>query len=284
MKIRRLTSCLMACVMLLVHFAGCKKTANSQPEDPSLPPAEEEPLPESPTLPPVEEEPLPETPPSPPVETPPVVEKALYVECTANSVNVRAGAGRGYASLGQVEKGTMYAVSEEKDGWYQITYKNKTGYISSAYTKTFALEKSENPVVEAVLAKGYLTLGVPYVYGAVRLHDGKGNFLAGFTALKFDCSSLTQYAFYYGAGVLLNTTTRTQIRQGKYVPPSDLSRGDCIYYTNETRYYLTGIERIGHVAIYLGKGYILHTASDYARIEKMSDLRWSYYIEARRFV
>ena len=57
-----------------------------------------------------------------------------------------------------------------------------------------------------------------------------------------------------------------------------------IYFTNEERQYKTGVERVGHVAIYLGDNYILHTASDYARIEKMSQKRWSYYIEARRFV
>ena len=46
----------------------------------------------------------------------------------------------------------------------------------------------------------------------------------------------------------------------------------------------TGIERVGHVAIYLGDNYILHTASDYARIEQISSLRWSYYIETRDFL
>jgi N-acetylmuramoyl-L-alanine amidase len=237
------------------------------------------------TPPMVETPPVVETPPTvePPQEKP-VVKKALYIRCTADDVNIRAGAGTNFSVLGQAEKGTMYAVNGEYDGWYKITYQNKTAYLSSKYTSTFSLPKSDNPYIEAVLEEGYLTLGIPYVYGAVRLHDGKGNMLSGFSAWKFDCSSLTQYAFYKGAGVLLNTTTRTQIKQGKYVKPSDLSRGDCIYYTNESRYHLTGIERVGHVAIYLGEGYILHTASDYARIEYMSSVRWSYYIEARRFI
>ena len=43
-----------------------------------------------------------------------------------------------------------------------------------------------------------------------------------------------------------------------------------------------GVERIGHVALYLGDNYILHTASDYAVIEQISSTRWGYYIEARR--
>ena len=137
--------------------------------------------------------------------------------------------------------------------------------------------------METVLNEGYKLIGVPYVYGAVRLHDGKGNLLSSFTAQKFDCSSLVQYVFYKGANTLLQVTTRTQVKQGTFVPKSELKRGDCIYFTNAERQHKTGVERGGHVAIYLGDNYILHTASDYARIEKMSSTRWGYYIEARRF-
>ena len=143
---------------------------------------------------------------------------------------------------------------------------------------------SDNEKIEEVISEGYKQIGVPYVYGAVRLHDGYGNKLKGFTKAKFDCSSLVQYVFHEGADVLLQTTTRTQVKQGKFVPRSELSRGDCIYFTNSIRQNNTGVERIGHVAIYLGGNYILHTATDYARIEQISSTRWSYYIETRRFV
>ena len=93
-----------------------------------------------------------------------------------------------------------------------------------------------------------------------------------------------QYMFYYGAGVNLELTTRTQVSQGTYVPRSELSRGDLIFFTNSTRYNKTGVERIGHVALYLGGNYILHTATDYAVIEEISAQRWSYYIETRRMI
>jgi cell wall-associated NlpC family hydrolase len=175
-------------------------------------------------------------------------------------------------------------VTGQAGGFYKTVYKHQTVYISAAYTYEFSLEKSPNEQVEQVIEQGYSLIGVPYVYGAVRLHDGYGNKLSSFNKNKFDCSSLTQFMFYYGAGVLLSTTTRTQVKQGEFVKKSELSRGDCIYYTNETRFHLSGTERIGHVAVYLGDGFILHTASDFARIEKMSSTRWSYYIEARRFL
>ncbi len=224
------------------------------------------------------------TPTPEPEPTPPKAQTASYIRCTGNNVNLRSGAGTGYAILGQAEEGTMYAVVGKSGSWYKVNYKNKTAYLYSEYAAVFTLEKSENAKIEKVIEEGYKLLGVPYVYGAVRLHDGKGNFLKGFSVNKFDCSSLVQYAFYKGANVLLDVTTRTQVVQGKSVKRSDLRRGDCIYFTNESRQYKTGIERIGHVAIYLGDNYILHTASDYARIEKMSSSRWKFYVESRRFI
>lgn len=216
-------------------------------------------------------------------ESPPATTQQ-YIRCTGNKVNIRSGAGTDFTVLGQAEEGTMYAITGKIGNWYQTYYRGKTAYIYMEYATVFTLPLSKSDKTEDVIEEAYKHIGVPYVYGAVRLHDGNGTFLKGFTAQKFDCSSLVQYVYYHGAGKLLNTTTRTQIKQGKYVHPDDLQRGDCIFFTNETRQHLTGIERVGHVAIYLGNNYILHTASDYARIEKISNARWNFYIEARRFL
>ena len=214
----------------------------------------------------------------------PVSSTMQYIRCTGDNVNLRAGAGTGYAVLGSAEKNTRYAIIGKTGEWYKTYYRGKTAYIHASYAAVFEIKKSTDSQVEKVLNEGYKHIGVPYVYGAVRIHGGNGKLLSGFTAQKFDCSSLVQYVFYKAANVKLQVTTRTQVTQGKYVPKSDLRRGDCIYFTNEQRQYNTGIERVGHVAIYLGDDYILHTASDYARIEKMSAGRWKFYIEARRFV
>lgn len=209
---------------------------------------------------------------------------AQYILCTGDNVNLRSGAGTNYTVLGNAEKGTVYAVIEKTGNWYKTYYRNKIAYIYASYANVFTLEKTKNDAVEDVVEEGYKLIGTPYVYGAVRLHDGKGRLLAGFSAQKFDCSSLVQYIFYHGADTMLNMNTRTQVKQGSFVKKSELKRGDCIFFTNEDRQYNTGIERVGHVALYLGNNYILHTASDYARIEKISAKRWSFYIEARRFV
>ena len=230
------------------------------------------------------EEPLP-----PQEETPILPEEARptlqeYIRCESNSVNIRSGAGTEFSVVGVAEKGTAYALVGKVGSWYKTYYRGKIAYLSSSYATLFTLGYVRDEQVENVLEEGYKHIGVPYVYGAVRLHDGNGNLLKGFTAQKFDCSSLVQYMFYKGAGKLLQVTTRTQVVQGKFVKKSDLQVGDCMYFTNASRKHLKGTERIGHVAVYLGNNYILHTASDYARIEEISPTRWGYYIEARRFV
>jgi cell wall-associated NlpC family hydrolase len=207
-----------------------------------------------------------------------------YVRCIGENVNIRAGAGTEYSVIGTAKKGTMYAIIGKIGSWYKTYYRNQVAYLSSSYFSVVRIEKSKNSKIEKVLDEGYKLIGVPYVYGAVRVHDGYGNLLKGFSTQKFDCSSLVQYVFYKGANKLLQVHTRTQVKQGTYVKPSELRRGDCIFFTNEDRQYNTGVEKIGHVAIYLGNDYILHTASDYARIEKMNAYRWNFYVEARRFI
>ncbi|MBO5334932.1 MAG: C40 family peptidase [Clostridia bacterium] len=277
-KTALLASFLAACSLLL--SVGCDKTPSNLPEngesietpdtgDSSTPETTPDSTPES-------------TP--PPESEPPKPTVKQYIRCTGSSVNLRSGAGTDFTVLGQAEQGTMYAITGKTGSWYQTYYRGKTAYIYAEYATVFTLPLSQNEKTEAVIEEAYKHIGVPYVYGAIRLHDGKGNFLKGFTTQKFDCSSLVQYVYYKAAGKLLNVTTRTQVTQGKYVAKKDLQRGDCIYFTNESRQHLSGIERVGHVAIYLGNDYILHTASDYARIEKMNKTRWSHYIEARRFV
>jgi cell wall-associated NlpC family hydrolase len=227
---------------------------------------------------------LPTTPPTATTPETPVKEKAQYIRITGDSVNVRSGAGTGYKVLTSSKQGTMYALIEKTGSWYKTYYRNQVAYINTSYAAVISLEKADTSKVEKVISEGYKLLGTPYVYGAIRLHDGKGNMLSNFSMHKFDCSSLIQYIFYQGAGKILDVTTRTQVKQGKYVKKSELQRGDCIFFTNEDRQYKTGIERVGHVALYLGDNYILHTASDYACIEKISAKRWSFYIEARRFL
>ena len=288
-----------ACFLLTLTFlaplatlTACETTQSALP--PATPIEPIEPIePVTPVI-PVAPAPTPETDngtnntptptPEPTPEPTPVVQYAQYIQCTGDSVNIRSGASTSYAVLGTAEQGTSYAVLEKSGNWYKTFYRGKTAYLYASYTALFTIEESKNDKIESVVSEGYKLIGVPYVYGAVRFHDGTGKLLSGFSAQKFDCSSLVQYIFYKGAGKILQVTTRTQVKQGTYVAKKDIRRGDLLFFTNETRQHLTGVERVGHVALYLGDNYILHTASDYARIEKISASRWKFYVEARRFL
>ena len=222
--------------------------------------------------------------PQPEPEPQPVEIKAQYVKITADSVNIRSGAGTNYSVLGSAEKNTLYAIIGKEGSWYKTYYKNKIAYVSDKYCKATEMAKSQKSAVEEVIQFGYQCLGEKYVYGAVRYIDANGNKIKGFTTSKFDCSSLMQYIFKCGANINLRENTRTQIYQGNAVKGSDLQRGDLLFFTNDARKYNTGVERVGHVALYLGNNYILHTASDYAKIETVSDKRWSYFIQAKRML
>lgn len=235
-----------------------------------------------------EEEP-PAEPSTPPAEEPEVSQeevapaKAEYLLVQASALNVRTGAGTSYTALGQAQKGTLLAYDGKTGSWYRTLYRNRGAYVSasSAHTVLVTMETGSEEV-ERVIEEGLKLLGTPYVYGATRLHDGTGKMLSGFTVTKFDCSSLMQYIFYQGAGTLLNGNSRSQSTQGVSVSKANIRRGDLLFFTNSSRVNNTGIERIGHVALYLGENYILHTSSDFAKIEQISAQRWSYFITARR--
>ncbi len=202
------------------------------------------------------------------------------------TVNVRKGPAFSYKSLGMLERNDLLVYLGTEGKWYKTEYKGINAYISAnaLHTELVTMEKSMINAVENVISIGYPLLGYPYVWGSERYHWGNGVLNSKFESGKFDCSALTQYIFYHGAKVLLGLTTREQVLQGEFVEKSKIQRGDLLFFTNSSRYYKSGIERVGHVAIYLGNNYILHTASDHAVIEPISSLRWTYYITARRFL
>lgn len=210
------------------------------------------------------------------------VDKVTYVRATAD-VNVRKGASTTYAIVGVIDEGDMLLYKGETDGWYETLYKGERAFVSSTYSEKYELDKGGDDI-ERVIELGCEKLGTPYVYGAIRLHDGNGNMYGTFNEEEFDCSSFMQYIFYYGAGIYLDVTTRTQVYQGALIEKQQSMRGDLIFFTNADRYDNEGIERVGHVALYLGDGYVLHTASDYAVIERLSDLRKSYYLCTKRII
>ncbi len=212
----------------------------------------------------------------------PAIKYDVMVMSNVNNLNVRSGKGSGYAALGSINAKDMLSYVATEGGWYKVRYKRGYGYVSASYTQLKYMQMSNNQAVEDVLHVAKGLMGYPYVWGAQRYHWGNGILNHNFVQGQFDCSSLVQYVFYIGAGVVLDVNTRTQVYQGRTV--SELARGDVMFFTNADRVGLSGLDRVGHVAIYLGDNYILHTASDYAVIEPISSLRWSYFIVGKRMI
>lgn len=315
MKLKRTGATALACLFMMLPAAAChngdgEDTAQREeepiteqlPETPlppeeapavTEPPAETEPIePVEPIEPiepqePSETEPeIPATKPTEPIVTEvPKTKTSEYLLIQTNGLNIRSGAGTSFSSLGTADKGSLMILSGRKGEWYQTRYKDRTAYVSAKYVTVYSVDVTDTKdEIESVIKRGFDFLGVKYVLGATRCHDGKGNKISGFTTTAFDCSSYMQYIFLYGAGKILDVTTRTQVLQGKSVPVDELRRGDLLFFTNASRVNKTGIERVGHVALYLGDNYILHTSSDYARAEQITPARWNYYLTARRMI
>lgn len=208
---------------------------------------------------------------------------AYYVRAVTNSLNVRSSPSAGASSLGTLDKGDMVLSLGLEGEWYKTKYKERVAYVSAKYCELVRTPVADEKI-ENALRFGSSLLGYPYVYGSQRYHWGNGQKNPAFINGEFDCSAFVQYIYYISQGVILDVTTRSQAVQGAAVLKDEIKRGDLLFFTNSSRFHLSGIERIGHVAIYLGDNYILHTASDHAVIEPISNTRWNNYICARRVV
>lgn len=98
-----------------------------------------------------------------------------------------------------------------------------------------------------IVSTGLSFLGTPYDFNA------KPN-----QTETFDCSSFTQYVFKVN-GIRLPRNSRQQFQMGTFIPLDQIELGDLLFFTTKKRKQKHGIERIGHVAIYIGDGKMLHT-------------------------
>ena len=202
-----------------------------------------------------------------------------------DNLNIRSGPSTSSTVLGIINKGDMISFSGKENSWYTTVYKQRKAYVSASENLTCLYNfPIASEAIEKVIEIGKTLIGYPYVWGSERYLYSNGTLNSSFKQGKFDCSALMQYIYYIGAGIKLDVTTRTQVLQGMEIHAKDLKRGDLMFFTNSSRYYNSGIERIGHVAMYLGENRILHTASDYAIIEEISSTRWNYFITAKRVI
>jgi cell wall-associated NlpC family hydrolase len=209
--------------------------------------------------------------------------KKLYAVSKVSGLRIRTKPNSTSSIIGTLDKSDAVVLLGKENGFFKTTYKEQTAYLYAEHCSTLEIER-ESTQIEQAIDLGSTLLGYPYVWGSQRYHWGNGKLNYNFVNGEFDCSALVLYVYYKSNGVILDLTSRTQSLNRKEVERSKLKRGDLMFFTNASRKNKVGIERIGHVGIYFGNNYILHTASDHAVIEPISNTRWSYYVTARRVV
>jgi peptidoglycan DL-endopeptidase CwlO len=155
----------------------------------------------------------------------------------------------------------------------QAYYNNLSAQQQAAVQATTVGGSSSNAVTSTASAGGtysgptssqadkavsfvYAQLGCPYVYG------GTGPCTSG-----FDCSGLVQAA-WSAAGVGIPRDTYSQWAALPPVPMSDLQPGDLIFYNGT-----------GHVAMYVGGGYIVDAPRSGLNVEKIP-MSTSWYADS----
>jgi cell wall-associated NlpC family hydrolase len=106
----------------------------------------------------------------------------------------------------------------------------------------------ESAVADRVALDGLAEIGVPYRWGGASPATG------------FDCSGLVVW-LWANQGVALPHLAAAQYTAGAHVDVSQLEIGDLVFF-----------HHLGHVAIYLGHGYVLHAphTGDVVRIAPLS--------------
>ncbi|UCZ53958.1 C40 family peptidase [Bacillus shivajii] len=129
-------------------------------------------------------------------------------------------------------------------------------------------------LVNKVIGTGLLYIGTPYVFNAVP-----------FQTNSFDCSSFIQYIFYMN-GVELPRNSRQQFLVTKKVRVKELKKGDLLFFTTRKSQKKQGIAKVGHVALYIGEGRILHTSrhTKQVKVEKINKHLKKMFLGARRVV
>lgn len=203
---------------------------------------------------------------------------------TTTTLKVREEATADSTCLTMIPEGEEYEVVETTDGWTKLLISEEfTGYVSNEfidieYDLGTAISKEEEEAEQArkaalaqqaaaaqtpsapaapqapvdtgvvsgtradVVNYALQFVGNPYVYGGTSLTNGT------------DCSGFTMSVFAH-FGYSLNRSSRDQIYNGTNIGIYEVQPGDLLFYNN-------GGSTIGHVALYIGNGQIVHASTE----------------------
>ena len=178
--------------------------------------------------------------------------KTTVATVTTQTLNVRAEMNTECTKLALMPEGEDLIVLEDYGDWIAIDLDGETGYVSAEYVEISEQLPKAMTMTEIRYGEGvsdvrvdlvsYATqfVGNPYVWGGTSLTKGA------------DCSGfvMTIMAKY---GVYLPHSSKAQANCGTRISVSEVQPGDLLFYSNGSG--------IGHVAIYIGNGQIVHASS-----------------------
>ena len=180
---------------------------------------------------------------------------ATVATVNADKLMVREQPSTESAILNRVAQNEDLEVAAVLDGWVQVNITGTTGYVSADYVtvhntlpKGVTLEELNAQAEEASESTGISVveyakqfLGNPYVWGGTSLTNG------------CDCSGFTM-RIYEHFGYSLSRTSAAQSGNGTRVSLSEIQPGDLLFYSYGGS--------IGHVAMYIGGGQIIHASTE----------------------
>lgn len=152
----------------------------------------------------------------------------------------------------------LVKLSDKKKGYIDAASIRANVYFSDIKVDESVINSAARQVTSATLSKASLGkaskgrqelvnfalqfVGNKYVWGGNSLTDG------------VDCSGFTQQVYAH-FGIKLNRCSFEQVKNGTEITFEELRPGDLIFYYNKE------LKRIGHVAMYIGDGRIVHAKS-----------------------
>ncbi|RSD26992.1 C40 family peptidase [Mesobacillus subterraneus] len=200
--------------------------------------------------------------------------KTYIVKTNSGSLNVRKKPSTSGAIVTKLSKGQAVTVTSQSKGWAKISVKGKKGYVSSKYIAP----KASKVKKASTIKKASVTPAGDYKSKAISV--AKSNLgvrykWAGNNPSGFDCSGLVSYSFGQ-AGLELPRTAAEMYNVGTKV--TALQPGDLLFYAT------SGGRKVTHVAIYLGNGQMIHSAtSNGVSIASINNSYWKpRFIGAKR--
>lgn len=181
----------------------------------------------------------------------------LMLRVDTETLRVRSQQNTDSEILGKIHEGETYRFLSYQSGWAKIEYRGQQAYayVPGTATIAYTIPEAERNADLRTRVVNYAVgfVGNPYRWGGTNPNTGA------------DCSGFVQYVMEHAAGVHLDRTSRQQAAEGQAIPASSMEPGDLLFYSSG--------REIDHVAMYIGKGQIVHAANRRSGIKISA---WNY--------